>query len=212
MNTLTFVPLGLLVAVGTYYATTLVQTVFHRWFGHHRRLDAIYENHVKGHHGDYPAARLMTDEWIAAERHVLWYYALPLLPPSAVAAWCFPVALFGIHVAALAFTIWWHLYLHKQYHLNATPWEKFGWFRKKRTLHLRHHLTHHRNYAIVEFFWDRLFGSYDSQPVQLSIQPGCQSPTCTNGCAHGRPCPRRAPSGTPRRVSSPGQPASPRSG
>ncbi len=208
MNFLTQLIFSPVVTLGTYYVTTLVQTVFHRWFGHHRRLDAVYENHVAGHHRDYPASRLMADDWIVAERHVMWYYALPLLPLSVLAAWALPWPLFTLHVAALAFTIWWHLYLHMHYHLNSTPWARFRWFREKRTLHLRHHVSHHRNYAIIEFFWDRLFGSYDARPVPV-VRCTCKVRDA-NECACGRQCQRLELSGTRRRVSSPARAASPR--
>jgi hypothetical protein len=200
---------------GSYYLTTLVQTVFHRWFGHHRRLAAIYEHHANGHHRDYPARRLTTNTWIAAERHVLWYYTLPLAPVVALAAVLLPWPLFAVHVSTLALTIWWHLHLHKHYHLNGTPWARFAWFRRKRDLHLRHHLSHHGNYAIVEFFWDRLFGSYDARPpVVAATTPSavarCRGCSALSGCAGGRPCRPLAQPDIPPPASFPGQPAAPR--
>jgi sterol desaturase/sphingolipid hydroxylase (fatty acid hydroxylase superfamily) len=200
MNTLPLILTAPAVGLGTYYLTTLVQTVFHRWFGHHRRLDAVYENHANGHHRDYPARRLTTDTWIVAERHVMWYYALPLVPVAALAAWQLPWILFAIHAVVVGLTIWWHLYLHMHYHLNGTPWARFGWFRRKRDLHLRHHLTHHRNFAIVEFFWDRLFGSYDARPpvppiVAVKLAARCSGHARGHGCDCGRSCRNRAQAG-----------------
>ena len=35
--------------------------------------------------------------------------------------------------------------LHTYYHLNNSPLEKYGWFRRKKELHLLHHKkTHHK--------------------------------------------------------------------
>jgi sterol desaturase/sphingolipid hydroxylase (fatty acid hydroxylase superfamily) len=95
----------------------------------------------------------------------MWYYVIPLAPLTALVAWMLPWPLFILHVAALGFTIWWHLHLHRHYHLNASRWSRFAWFQRKRALHLRHHVHHHGNYAIVEFFWDRVLGTYDRAPL-----------------------------------------------
>lgn len=114
------------VAALTYLATTFVQVVFHRWFGHEDRLHEVFVNHARGHHADYRAGRLRSECYVEAERHVLWYYALPLVPLTA----------------------------------------RFAWFRRKRELHLRHHVRQDANYAIVAFFWDRLLGTLDRQPAE----------------------------------------------
>jgi Fatty acid hydroxylase superfamily len=168
VNTTTWMIGAVAVPVVTYYATTFVQVVFHRWFGHTDRLSAVFEQHLHGHHDDYRLGRLTSKKWIEAERHIMWYYALPLAPLSAVTAWLMPWPLFVLHAVALGLTIWWHIYLHQQYHLDGARWERFAWFRRKRELHLRHHVRHHGNYAIVEFFWDRLFGTYDQAPLPSS--------------------------------------------
>jgi sterol desaturase/sphingolipid hydroxylase (fatty acid hydroxylase superfamily) len=38
--------------------------------------------------------------------------------------------------------------------------ERFAWFRRKQQLHFVHHLHANRNFAVIDFFWDRLFGTY----------------------------------------------------
>ncbi|WP_415907806.1 sterol desaturase family protein [Oleiharenicola sp. Vm1] len=155
------------VAALTYLVTTLVQVVFHRWFGHEDRLHAVFVNHARGHHADYRAGRLRSERYIEAERHVMWYYALPLVPLTALVAWLLPWSLVAVHVVALGATIAWHLHLHAQYHLFDSPWARFAWFRRKRELHLRHHVRQDANYAIVAFFWDRLLGTLDRQPAEM---------------------------------------------
>lgn len=152
------------IAAGTYYAVSFIQVIFHRWFGHSPRIPQVYKQHVHGHHADYRGHRLTSGSYIQAERHVMWWYALPLVPLGLLAAWLLPLSLFLVHVAAVVFAITWHLYLHEQYHLEYSRWARFGWFRTKRALHLQHHLHHHGNYAIVEFWWDRLLGTYDARP------------------------------------------------
>jgi len=153
-----------LTALATYYVTSFVQTVFHRIFGHTRRINAVYDVHVAGHHAKYQT-RLMTEQWISSGGHVMWYYALPLAPILIVAFTLLPVAQFCIHFAAMAWTIWWHIYLHKQYHLRGSWFVRFAWFRRKRALHFIHHRSEHKNFAIVEYAWDRLLGTYQSKAV-----------------------------------------------
>lgn len=152
-------------AAATYLATTLVQVVFHRWFGHRDHLHEVFVNHARGHHADYRAGRLMSETYQQSERHVMWYYALPLVPLTALATWLLPWSLVAVHLAALVATIAWHIHLHEQYHLFDSPWARFAWFRRKRELHLRHHVRQDANFAIIAFFWDRLLGTLDREPA-----------------------------------------------
>lgn len=153
----------------TYYVASIIQVVAHRLFGHTRRIDAVFESHALGHHGAYAPDKLLLERWIPAEKHVMWYFA-PLFAPM-----CIPVlALASVEVATahclgLAFAIWWHVFLHKQYHLCNSPFERFHWFRRKRDLHFVHHRDVHKNYAIVEFWLDSLFGT------ELRPNPSTQS-------------------------------------
>lgn len=165
MSALLWMAGAVAVTAATYFATTLVQVVFHRWFGHEQRITEVFVNHARGHHADYRTGRLMSESYIQAERHVMWYYALPLVPLTAVAAWLLPWSLLAVHLVALIVTIWAHLHLHEQYHLHDSPWARFAWFRRKRELHLRHHVRQDANFAILAFFWDRVLGTLDRQPV-----------------------------------------------
>lgn len=149
----------ILMFAGTYYVAAFIQTVLHRIFGHHNRIKPVYETHAKGHHALYPPHRLLTDTWVDSERHVMWYYAIPFVPLTLLVAWLCPFWVFLSHVAAMVWAIWWHIYLHKQYHLNGSVWERFDWFRKKRESHFIHHRAVHSNYAIVEYWIDNLLGT-----------------------------------------------------
>jgi hypothetical protein len=144
----------------TYYAAAVIQTVSHRLFGHTKRVLAIYTNHTHGHHARYSRRALLQDEWIASERHVLWYLALPFAALAATVYTVFPLAVFCSHLAAIAFAFWWHITLHRHYHLRGSTLERFAWFREKRDLHFVHHRRVRSNYAICEYWLDRLLGTY----------------------------------------------------
>jgi sterol desaturase/sphingolipid hydroxylase (fatty acid hydroxylase superfamily) len=116
----------LLTVITTYYVASLIQTIFHRFFGHVPR-----------------------------------YYAIPLIPLVCAAYCLLPGTYFIAHLCGVAFAIWWHIYLHRQYHIRGAWWERFAWFREKRQLHFLHHQKPHKNFAIVEYSWDLLFGTFD---------------------------------------------------
>jgi Fatty acid hydroxylase superfamily len=143
----------------TYYLVAIIQTIFHRWFGHKKRIDRIYHNHAIGHHSKYPPKDLISNHWRPSERHVLWYYAVPLVPLLSVVIMFASLMVILGFIAGVIVSIGWHIYLHKQYHLQNSYWERFDWFLKKRTLHFQHHRKVKTNYAIVEFWIDDLMGT-----------------------------------------------------
>lgn len=144
----------------TYYGASIVQTLSHQAFGHEKRIMSIYSSHTHGHHARYARNALLQDSWIASERHVLWYFAIPFSIIGLLVFVLAPLALFATHLGALAFSISIHILFHRHYHLRGTPLERFGWFRKKRALHFIHHRRVRSNYAIVENWIDRLLGTY----------------------------------------------------
>jgi len=150
----------IIVAVATYYATSFVQVFFHRIFGHTRRIATLHDVHVGGHHAQY-ARQLLSDRWIRTEQHISWYYAIPFTPMVLTALWLLPVSLFVVHALSLVFAIWWHVFLHRKYHVRGVWLERFEWFHIKRRLHFVHHQRPQKNFAIVEYGWDRLLGTLD---------------------------------------------------
>ena len=53
-----------------------------------------------------------------------------------------------------------HVYIDKEYHVEGSKFERFAWFRRKRQLHFAHHLHANANFAVIDFFWDRMLGTY----------------------------------------------------
>jgi sterol desaturase/sphingolipid hydroxylase (fatty acid hydroxylase superfamily) len=154
----------LITALGTYYLASLIQAVFHRLFGHAPRIAKLYDVHVRGHHAQY-ARVMLSDRWIPAEEHITGYYAIPFIPVVCAAFCLLPGIYFAVHIASLMFAIWWHFYLHKQYHVRGVWWENFRWFLHKRRLHFLHHQKPRKNFAIVEYSWDLLLGTLDDGPL-----------------------------------------------
>ena len=146
----------------TYYVASTVQAVSHRLFGHTNRISAVFESHALGHHGVYKTDSLLLDHWVSAEKHVMWYFAL-LFAPFVIGVYILsPIHVLAAHVLGLSFAVWWHVYLHQQYHVRGSYFERFQWFQNKRQLHLVHHRLVRKNYAIVEFWLDRLMGTVEN--------------------------------------------------
>ena len=71
-----------------------------------------------------------------------------------------PLNLFVLMALASAASFYAHVYIDKEYHVEGSSLERFAWFRRKRQLHFAHHLHTNSNFAVIDFFWDRLLGTY----------------------------------------------------
>lgn len=147
------------VAVASYYLMSIVQTVLHRDYGHRKRILAVFSAHAIGHHGQYNRDNLQTETFVDLESHALNYYGIPIIVIAALVYWLAGPVVMSAHLIGVIFTFRWHIYLHKHYHLIDTPLERFAWFRNKRELHFIHHRDARYNFAVVEFWIDRLMGT-----------------------------------------------------
>ena len=148
----------------TYYVTALVQTILHRYLGHLPTLRSSYQAHTYSHHVIYSANRFVSNGYSAEEQSVTWGFAMPAALLALVAYVLLPLSLFAACIGTIVLSYAAHVYLHAQYHLDKTWLQAFGWFSKKRGLHLVHHRDFSHNYAVVEFFWDRVMGTYLDAP------------------------------------------------
>lgn len=119
----------------------------------------LYDEETLGHHGVYKRNTLRTDEFIDHESHALNYYGIPIVVVAALYWIVAGPLVMAANLLGVFFTFRWHMFLHKHYHLNDTPLERFAWFRKKRELHFSLHRDAHYDFAVVEFWMDRLLGT-----------------------------------------------------
>jgi sterol desaturase/sphingolipid hydroxylase (fatty acid hydroxylase superfamily) len=81
-------------------------------------------------------------------------------PGGGVLFFVLPFNLFVVMALASAASFYAHVYIDKEYHIEGSSLERFAWFRRKRQLHFAHHLHANRNFAVIDFFWGRMFGTY----------------------------------------------------
>jgi sterol desaturase/sphingolipid hydroxylase (fatty acid hydroxylase superfamily) len=112
---------------------------------------------------------MVSEKYLAEHGNNTPFFLIPVAA-VAVAAWSFmPLDLFVTHVAALALSFYAHVYLDAQYHVTGCWLGRFRWFRRKQLLHFVHHRHANTNFAVIDFFWDRLLGTF--RPIGGEDEP-----------------------------------------
>jgi sterol desaturase/sphingolipid hydroxylase (fatty acid hydroxylase superfamily) len=151
-------------AVAAYLTGSFLQAFLHRWLGHAAVGSFFQRRHVFDHHRIYSPRHLKSSEYSDVERSLTPYYAVPVGGAIALLSLVLPLAPFVSFTTTLLINFGAHAYLHKHYHLEHTWLERSHWFRRRRDLHYVHHRDARRNYAVIGFFWDRLFGTFTDAP------------------------------------------------
>lgn len=154
----------------TAIAVTFLGYWVHRWFHHHTSY-RFYDAHMHHHIEHYPPLDFWSEKYRGAGLNsTVIPFILAFSPLVLVAAWLtfsgilsMPVGI--VLLATTALTGLAHDYIHDQFHLTGSWLVKFDWFKQLRTRHHIHHLDMHANYGILVFWWDRLFGTFDSQKL-----------------------------------------------
>jgi sterol desaturase/sphingolipid hydroxylase (fatty acid hydroxylase superfamily) len=154
------VPLFVAVMASTHLVMSFAQTLMHYRLGHHRIGGGLFWNHIHYHHAYYARGHLATTVPEGNEGNNTPYFLLPVMLAGAAAWLLLPLSLFIAMTLAAAISFYVHVWFDKAYHIRGSYLERFAWFRHKRQLHFVHHLHADCNFAVVDFFWDRLLGTY----------------------------------------------------
>jgi sterol desaturase/sphingolipid hydroxylase (fatty acid hydroxylase superfamily) len=136
------------------------QTLLHCWLGHRRLGGGFYRNHINFHHRYYARGHLASPIYQGDEGNNTPYFFIPVILVASAVFFILPLALFVAVVLAAAASFYAHVYFDKAYHVEGSRLERFAWFRRKQQLHFVHHLHANANFAVIDFFWDRLLGTY----------------------------------------------------
>ena len=163
-------PLFVLIAICTHLVMSSSQTLFHYALGHRKFGGVFFQNHITFHHTYYAKGHLVSSTYCSDEGNNTPYFLIPTI----LVAWgiflVLPLDLFLVVMAASTASFYAHVYLDKEYHVEGSRLARFAWFRRKQQLHFVHHLHANSNFAVIDFFWDRLLGTYRSpdKDVRLS--------------------------------------------
>ena len=149
----------------THHAASIIQLSLHRVLGHRKKCGYISRIHADEHHGIYSRNLLVSESYLDEAKSVDYFYAIPILLLAACVFLLVPLDIFLVHIATLSLSTFAHFYLHVQYHLRNTWLKRYQWFKRKQRLHLLHHRDMTRNYAVIEFFWDRVLGTFEDAPA-----------------------------------------------
>jgi sterol desaturase/sphingolipid hydroxylase (fatty acid hydroxylase superfamily) len=153
-------PLFVLAATCTHLVVSSSQTLFHYGLGHHRLGGIFYRNHIRFHHAYYARGHLVSPAYRGDEGNNTPYFLIPTILVAGGMFLVLPFDLFLVVTAASAASFYVHVHLDKEYHVEGSKLARFAWFRRKQQLHFVHHLYSNSNFAVIDFFWDRLFGTY----------------------------------------------------
>jgi sterol desaturase/sphingolipid hydroxylase (fatty acid hydroxylase superfamily) len=153
-------PLIALTAICTHLVVSSGQTLFHYGFGHHRVGGIFYRNHIRFHHTHYAKGHLVSTIYRRNQGNNTPYFLIPAVVVAGGMYLVLPFNLFVAMTAACAVSFGAHVFLDKQYHAERTRLARFAWFRRKQQLHFVHHLHANSNFAVIDFFWDKLLRTY----------------------------------------------------
>jgi hypothetical protein len=136
------------------------QTVLHKRLGHRPLGGRLFRNHVHWHHAYYAKDHMVSETYRTEHGNNTPFFLIPTAAVAAALWWWLPPYLFVAHGATLALSFYAHVYLDAQYHVAGSWLGRFGWFRRKQQLHFLHHRHANANFAVIDFFWDRLLGTF----------------------------------------------------
>ena len=153
-------PLFVLTAICTHLIVSSSQTLFHYGLGHHAIGGILYQNHIRFHQTHYAEGHLVSSTHRRNEGNNTPYFLIPTILVAGGMYLVLPLNLFVVAIATSAVSFSAHVYLDKQYHTEGSSLARFAWFRRKQQLHFVHHLHGDSNFAVIDFFWDRVLGTY----------------------------------------------------
>lgn len=144
----------------THLIISFAQTLMHSKLGHHRLGGRFFRNHITFHHTYYAKDHLVSATYLAEEGNNTPYFLIPVSLVVAVTYFLLPLELFVSEVATCSLSFYAHVFFDKEYHREGSRLRHFAWFRRKQELHFVHHRHPDSNFAVIDFFWDRLLGTY----------------------------------------------------
>jgi hypothetical protein len=158
-------PLFLIIAVATHLVTSFTQTLMHYALGHHSIGGEFFRNHINFHHVYYSKENLVSQTYLKEDGNNTPFFFIPICLVGACMYFVLPVDLFIAQTVACAASFYAHVFFDREYHVEGSWLRRFAWFRRMQELHFVHHRHGDCNFAVTDFFWDRIFGTYRQPDV-----------------------------------------------
>jgi sterol desaturase/sphingolipid hydroxylase (fatty acid hydroxylase superfamily) len=139
---------------------SLGQTLFHRYLGHGRLGGRFFRNHIQFHHVHYAGDHVVSSHYLDAGDNNMLFFLMPVAGIVSLSYFFLRFDLVVVQLAIMLLSFCGHYYIDNQYHVAGSWLGRFSWFRRKQQLHFIHHRHGDCNFAVIDFFWDRLLGTY----------------------------------------------------
>jgi sterol desaturase/sphingolipid hydroxylase (fatty acid hydroxylase superfamily) len=156
-------------AVVAHLLISLGQTLFHRHLGHSRLGGRFFKNHIQFHHAHYAGDHVVSTHYLDNGDNNTLFFLMPVAVVVGLSYFFLRLDLLVVQLAVMLLSFCAHYYIDNQYHVAGSWLDRFSWFRRNQQLHFVHHRHGNRNFAVIDFFWDRLLGTYRS--VGTTTQP-----------------------------------------
>src|SRR6267154_580723 len=141
---------------------SLGQTLFHRYLGHSRLGGRFFKNHIEFHHVHYAGDHVVSTHYLDNGDNNTLFFLIPVVLVVGLSYLFLRLDLLVVQFAAMSLSFCGHYYLDNQYHVAGSWLGRFSWFRRKQQLHFIHHRHANCNFAVIDYGWDRLLGTYRS--------------------------------------------------
>ncbi len=173
---LTRFPLFILISVLTHLAVSFSQTLLHCKLAHRAAGNGFFRSHIAFHHRYYSKDHLVSEIYLDDEGNLTPFFLVPVFLAGVVSYFLLPLDLFIVQAFACSASFYAHVYFDREYHVDGSRLCRFAWFRRKQKLHFVHHRHADSNFAVIDFFWDRVFGTY-REPELLQVRQSEQPPS-----------------------------------
>jgi sterol desaturase/sphingolipid hydroxylase (fatty acid hydroxylase superfamily) len=147
-------------AMSAHFLMSLGQTLFHRYLGHTRFGGRFFKNHIQFHHTHYSGNHVVSTHYLDNGDNNTLFFLMPIAVIVTLSYLFLRLDLLVVQLGAMSLSFCGHYYIDNQYHVAGSWLGRFSWFSRKQQLHFIHHRHGNCNFAVIDFFWDRLLGTY----------------------------------------------------
>ena len=117
---------------------------------------------MKFHHAHYSGDHVVSRYYLDNGDNNTLYFIAPVAVVISLSYLFLRLDLLMVQLAAMALSFYGHVYVDKQFHVAGSWLGHSPWFRRKQQLHFVHHRHADCNFAVIDYFWDRLLRTYRS--------------------------------------------------
>ncbi len=160
----------IIAVIATHLVMSFFQPMLHYQLGLRRWGRMFFRNHINFHHAHYSKEHRVSKRYLDDGGNNTPYFLLSVALAAGGAYFVLPLyVLIAVLITCVA-SFYAHTFFDREYHVEGSRLLRFRWFRHMQELHFVHHRHANSNFAVIDFFWDRLLGTYrapDREPGKV---------------------------------------------